>query len=75
MFNINKSLSNYIEMHKEQDIVEPESEELLENKNIVREKVDIYEMCAEIDGCLNRVTDIVKKDLARIASLDTKLHH
>ena len=59
-------------MHKEQ----PVDEEMDADKNpIKREIVDIYKMCDEIDGCLDRVTDSVKKDLARIALLDTKLHN
>lgn len=40
-----------------------------------RERVDIHQVCAEIDDSLSRLEKFVKTDLEKIAMLDGKLHH
>lgn len=71
MYNINKSLTNYLEIHREKHEPEADKEEVVVKK---RKKVDIKEAMDEIDASINRVNHIVKRDLAKIAMLDAKIH-
>lgn len=72
MYNINKSLTNYLEIHREKQ--EPKENINEKPKKKKRPKVDIQEAMAEIDASINRVNRIVKRDLEKIAMLDAKIH-
>ena len=71
MYNINKSLSNYLEIHREKHPKEVDVVEVVKTK---RPKVDINEAMDEIDASIARMNHIVKRDLAKIAMLDSKIH-
>jgi len=71
MYNINKSLSNYLDIHKEKNIPEVCEETEVKKKRPI---VNIAEAMAEIDASVDRVNKIVKRDLAKIAMLDAKIH-
>lgn len=73
MYSINKSLSAYIEMHKEIYVGEEKAHED-GSQAVKRDRVDIHKVCAEIDESLSRLDRFVKADLEKIAMLDGKLH-
>ena len=79
MYNINKSLSNYIEMHKEKyspkgEGIDALGEKKNNNKKKIRVDIDMEMAMSEIDKSLSSITKMVKSDLNKIAMLDGKLH-
>lgn len=77
MYNINKSLSNYIEMHKEKyspdDLTDIDGKNC-DDKNKKRIHIDMEKAMLEIDQSLTSITKMVRSDLNKIAMLDGKLH-
>lgn len=73
-YNINKSLSAYLEQHKEPYSLKKSVAAVEVVKVRSTERVDINQAIKEIDESLERLTKDVKNGMEAISKLDNKLN-